>query len=144
MRLKLCALATEDDDRLDVSDIEIERGGTSYTVDTLRELHESAPEDELTLIVGGDVAQGLPAWREPEQVLSLARIAVTERAGIGHGAVMEGLGELADSGQIDFFETVRADISSSAIRARISHDEPIRYLVTDPVREEIERRGWYT
>jgi nicotinate-nucleotide adenylyltransferase len=144
VRLKLCILATDDDPRLDVSDIEIEREGTSYTVDTLRELHETAPDDELTLIVGADVAKALPDWHEPEEVLSLARIAVTQRGDDGHTAVLEGMGELADSGQIDFFEMQRVDISSTAIRQRISHDEPIRYLVTDPVREEIERRGWYT
>lgn len=144
VRLKLCLLATEDDPRLDVSDIEIERGGTSYTVDTLRELHETAPGDELTVIVGADVARALPDWREPEEVLSLARLAVTERADVGHADVIGGLGSLADTGQIDFFEMLRLDVSSSQIRARISHDEPIRYLVTDPVREEIERRGWYT
>ncbi|HWI22695.1 MAG TPA: hypothetical protein VNT22_08790, partial [Baekduia sp.] len=103
-RLALCVLATEEDARLDVSDIEVERGGTSYTVDTLRALHESAPEDELTLIVGGDVAAGLPTWREPEEILSLARIAVAERDGVGHQSVIEALGSLADGGQIDFFE----------------------------------------
>jgi len=144
VRLKLCVLATEDDPRLDVSDIEIEREGTSYTVETLRELKDAAPDDELTLIVGADVAKGLPGWHEPEEVLSLARIAVTERGEDGHAAVLAGMGELADSGQIDFFEMLRVDISSTSIRQRISHDEPIRYLVTDPVREEIERRGWYT
>jgi nicotinate-nucleotide adenylyltransferase len=143
-RLKLCVLATDEDDRLEVSDIEIERGGTSYTVDTLRELHETAPEDDLTLIVGGDVAQGLATWREPEEVLSLARLAVTERAAVGHAAVLEAIGPLADSGQIDFFEMLPVGISSSSIRERVSHDEPIRYLVPDVVREEIERNGWYT
>ena len=144
VRLKLCVLATEDDPQLEVSDIEIEREGTSYTVDTLRELHETAPDDELTLIVGADVAQALPDWHEPEEVLSLARIAVTERGGVGHADVLKGMGSLADSGQIDFFEMMRIDVSSSAIRQRLSHDEPVRYLLTDPVREEIERRGWYT
>ena len=144
VRLKLCVLATEDDPRLDVSDIEIAREGTSYTVDTLRELHETAPDDELTVILGADVARGLPSWREPEEVLSLARIAVTERDGVGHADVIAGMGSLADSGQIDFFEMMRVDVSSSAIRQRLSHDEPVRYLLTDPVREEIERRGWYT
>jgi nicotinic acid mononucleotide adenylyltransferase len=51
---------------------------------------------------------------------------------------------LADSGRIDFFEMLRLDVSSSQVRERLGHDEPVRYLVTDPVREEIERRGWYT
>lgn len=143
-RLRMCTLATEDDGRLDVSDIEVERGGTSYTVDTLRELHESVGDDELTLILGSDVARALPEWREPDEVLSLARIAVCERAGVGHEAVMTAIGALGDSGRIDFFEMPRIDLSSSEIRARIGNDEPIRYLVPDSVCDEIERNGWYT
>lgn len=141
-RLKLCVLATDDDPRLDVSDIELRRGGTSYTVETLRELRETAPDDELTLILGGDAAQGLPAWREPEEILSLARIAVAERDGIGHQAVMAALAGF--DAEIDFFEMVRVDVSSSMVRERLAADEPVRYLIPDAVREEIERHGWYT
>ena len=55
-----------------VCDAEVVRGGASFTVDTLRELHEREPEDHLTFILGGDAALGLPTWREPETVLELA------------------------------------------------------------------------
>ncbi len=78
-RFELCRLAVAKDERLEVSRLELDRGGTSYTVDTLREIHAGSPEDELTFIVGGDVAQGLPSWREPEAVLELAQRAVAER-----------------------------------------------------------------
>ena len=71
-RLELCRLAAAGDARLDVSDLEMGREGPSYTVDTLKELHSQTPDTELFLIVGGDVAAGLPSWRDPERVLALA------------------------------------------------------------------------
>src|SRR4051794_25158543 len=82
VRLELCELATAGMPRVAVSDIEIERGGASYTVDTLRALHEREPEHALTFIVGGDMAYSLPSWREPEAVLTMARLAVAERDGL--------------------------------------------------------------
>src|SRR5919202_1784895 len=60
VRLELCRLAIAGEERVDVSDLEIERGGASYTVDTLRGLHERDPEHELTFIVGGDMAYSCP------------------------------------------------------------------------------------
>ena len=65
-RVEMCRLAVAHDPRFSVSTLEVERGGASDTVDTLRELHEKAPGDELTFIVGGDMAHSLPTWREPE------------------------------------------------------------------------------
>src|SRR5919107_4273587 len=78
-RLALCRAAIGDDEELEVSTLEIERGGPSYTVDTLRALHGSREGDDLTFIAGGDMASSLPSWREPEAVLELARMAVAER-----------------------------------------------------------------
>src|ERR1700736_5599062 len=91
-RLALCRLAVEGDERFSVSALETGRAGTSYTVDTLEELKSSAPENELFLILGGDVAAGLPSWREPERVLSLATVAVAERRGTARAAVDSALG----------------------------------------------------
>ena len=62
VRAELCELAVAGDERLAVSRAELERGGTSYTVDTLRALRDAAPDDELTLILGADMAASLPAW----------------------------------------------------------------------------------
>src|SRR5688500_19446733 len=81
-RFELCRLAVAKDERFEVSRLELDRGGASYTVDTLRAIHDSAPGDELTFIVGGDMARSLPAWREPEAILELATLAVAGRAGI--------------------------------------------------------------
>ena len=142
-RLRMCELLAAKDDRLAVSSLEIERGGSSYTVDTLREIHASAPGDDLTFIVGGDMAQSLPTWREPEAVLQLATLAVAEREGAARHDIAERLAPLAGGDRIRFFDMPRIDVSSSTIRRRVAEDHPIRYLVPDDVARAIGAEGWY-
>jgi len=143
-RLELCRLAIMGDERLGVCDVEVRRGGPSYTVDTLRELHARDPEDDLTFIVGGDIALGLPSWHEPEAVLGLARLAVAERSGAGRQDIATRLAErFADASPPVFFDMPRLDISSSQIRRRVAEGRPIRYLVPDPVAEHIARGRLY-
>jgi nicotinate-nucleotide adenylyltransferase len=143
-RLELCRLAIVGDERLGVCDVEVRRGGPSYTVDTLRELHARDPEDDLTFIVGGDIALGLPSWHEPEAVLGLARLAVAERSGAGRQAIATQLAErFADASPPVFFDMPRLDISSSQIRRRVAEGRPIRYLVPDLVAEHIARGRLY-
>lgn len=143
-RLELCALAVGDDDRLGVSDLEVRRGGPSYTADSLRDLHARAPEDELTFIVGGDMALSLPTWREPEAVLELATVAVAERSGAARQDIVDRLAGIGAVDRVRFFDMPRLDVSSSAIRARVADGRPIRYLVPDAVAADIEQRGIYT
>jgi nicotinate-nucleotide adenylyltransferase len=142
-RLALCRLAVAGDERFDVSDLEVVRGGPSFTVDTLRELHEHDSEHELTFIVGGDMAHRLPSWREPEAVLSLARLAVAEREGIRREDLRQRLSGLCGAERLAFFDMPRVDVSSSAIRARVAAGRPIRYLVPEAVEAEIAARGYY-
>jgi nicotinate-nucleotide adenylyltransferase len=142
-RLELCRLAVEGDERLAVSDLEVRRGGPSFTVDTLKELHERDPEHELTFILGGDMAHGLPSWREPEAVLSLARLAVAERKGVRREDLAARLRGLRGAERLVFFDMPRIDLSSSGIRERIAAGRPIRYLVPDAVGAEIAARGYY-
>ncbi|MEJ7797404.1 MAG: nicotinate-nucleotide adenylyltransferase [Solirubrobacteraceae bacterium] len=143
-RLELCRLAVAGDERLGVCDLEIARGGPSYTVDTLRQLHEREPEVHLTFIVGGDVALGLPNWHEPEAVLSLATLAVAERTGAARGEIAERLDDaLPGLDSLRFFEMPRIDISSSQIRRRIADGRPIRHLVPDSVVARIDQGGLY-
>jgi len=136
-RLELCRLAVAGDERLAVSALEIERGGASYTADTLRELHARQPEQELTFIVGGDMAHSLPAWREPEAVLSLARLAVAEREGVRREDIATRLSELHRGDRVVFFDMPRIDVSSSSIRRRVAEGRPVRYLVPDAVADAI-------
>jgi nicotinate-nucleotide adenylyltransferase len=132
-RVELCRRAVAGDARFEVSRIEADVPGRSYTVDTLRRLHESSPEDELTFIVGGDMAHALPTWHEPEAVLSLATLGVAEREGVRRADITERLAGLAGADRIRFFDMPRLDISSSMIRRRVALGRPIRYLVPDAV-----------
>ena len=146
VRLELCALAAAGDERLEVSRQEIDRGGASYTVDTLRELHARHPEHELTFIVGGDMAVSLPTWKEPRTVLQLATLAIAERSGALRRDVTERLtAEFGEdvSERLTFFDMPRMDISSSEIRGRVAAGRTIRYLVPDAVAEHIAERGLY-
>src|SRR3954470_16848826 len=143
VRLELCRLAVAGSDRLDVSDLEIVRGGASYTVDTLRALHERAPEHALTFIVGGDMAYSLPSWREPEAVLELARLAVAERDGLRREDIAQRLPAPPSRGRGALFHQPRIDLSSSAIRDRVAAGRPIRYLVPDSVVDVIRARSLY-
>jgi nicotinate-nucleotide adenylyltransferase len=142
-RLELCRLAVRGDERFEVSDIEIRRGGTSFTVATLEELSSQAPDRELFLIVGGDVAAGLPHWREPERVLSLATIAVAERRGTPKEAVDTALGALDGGERAQFFRMPRIGVSSTMIRRRVRARQPIRYFTPDAVIGYIEQHGLY-
>jgi nicotinate-nucleotide adenylyltransferase len=143
-RLELCRLAVADDDRLGVSAVEAERPGPSYTVDTLRRLHAQRPEDELTFIVGGDMARSLPRWREPEAILELAEIGVAGRDGVDREAIGDALTGLRGApDRIRFFDMPRIDISSSEVRRRVAAGRTIRHLVPDPVAAAIERGGLY-
>jgi nicotinate-nucleotide adenylyltransferase len=142
-RLELCRLAVAHDDRFEVSALEIERGGASFTVDTLRELHDVEPEHDLTFIVGGDMAQSLPAWREPEAILELARLAVAEREGVRREDIARRLEPLHGGDRVVFFDMPRIDVSSSSIRRRVADGRPIRYLVPDAVAAAIAEHGLY-
>ena len=143
VRVELCRRAVAGDERFSVSRIEADVPGRSYTVDTLRRLHESRPEDELTFIMGGDMAHALPTWHEPEAVLGLATLGVAEREGIRRADIMEHLAGLAGADQIQFFDMPRLDISSSDIRRRVAAGLPIRYLVPDAVASYIASEGLY-
>jgi nicotinate-nucleotide adenylyltransferase len=143
-RVRLCELAVAGDDRLAVSRVEADVPGPSYTVDTLRRLHASRPEDDLTFIVGGDMAHSLPAWREPEAILELAVLGVAEREELRRGEIEAALAGLRGAGErVRFFAMPRIDVSSSLIRERVEARRPIRYLVPDAVAATIEREGLY-
>jgi nicotinate-nucleotide adenylyltransferase len=145
VRVALCEAAVAGDERFGVSRAEADVPGRSYTVDTLNRLHEARPEDQLTFIVGGDMAASLPQWREPQAILELCTIGAAARDGVGRDAVLERLErELPGaSSRIEFFDMPRIDISSTLIRRRVAAGEPVRYLVPDGVAATIEREGLY-
>jgi nicotinate-nucleotide adenylyltransferase len=146
VRLELCRLAAAAEPGLEVSRAEADRPGPSYTVDTLRALHDESPGDDLTFIVGGDMAYALPEWREPEVVLGLARLAVGEREGVRRADILERLAGAGLPGipeRIEFFEMPRLDVSSSQLRRRVAAGRPIRHLVPAAVADRIASLGLY-
>ena len=141
-RLAMCRLAVAGDPGLEVCDLEIERGGPSYTVDTLRAIDQSHPDNELTFIVGADMALTLPTWREPHALVGLARLAVAERE---HGAQGDVLQVLAPLGaDVAFLDMPAVDISSSLVRERVHDGESIEGLVEPAVAAYIAEHGLYS
>jgi nicotinate-nucleotide adenylyltransferase len=142
-RLELCRAAVAGDPRFEVSALEVRRAGPSYTVDTLGSLHSMTPDSERFLIVGGDVAAGLPLWREPERVLSLATLAIAKRRGTTRSAVDRALSGLRGGERAEFFRMPRIGVSSTLVRRRVRAGEPIRYLVPDAVERYIDQHRLY-
>ena len=142
-RMELCRLAVCGDTRLGVSDLEVRRDGPSYTVDTLEELHAIVQDSDLYLILGGDIATGLPQWRQPERVLSLSTLAVVDREGTPRAAIEAALDRVSGGERVQFFTMPQIAISSTLVRRRLQAREPVRYLVPDPVIDYIERHQLY-
>jgi nicotinate-nucleotide adenylyltransferase len=142
-RLEMVELAIAGDERFRASRIELEREGPSYTADTLAELREREPEDELFLILGGDQALALRTWHLPERVLELATIAVFERGSSTRNAIGITIGRMAGAERVRFLEMPRIDISSTMVRRRAAAGMPIRYLVPDKVANFIGAQNLY-
>jgi nicotinate-nucleotide adenylyltransferase len=132
-RLAMVRLLVGDDPRFSVDPIEIEREGLSYTVETLAAFAERHPEAERFFLVGTDVLAAFRQWREPEQVLRLATLAVMERDG--------------ESGRIPKHavrvETRRVDVSSTEIRERVRRGRTIRGFVSEAVAAYIAEQRLY-
>jgi len=143
-RLAMCAAAVAGEAGLEVSRVEADRPGASYTVDTLRELHAQSPEHLLTFLVGGDMAHSFPAWREPAAVLELAELGVAEREGLARADIVDRLRTVpGGEKRVRFFDMPRIDVSSSMLRRRVAEGRPVRHLVPDGVAAYIAAQGLY-
>lgn len=132
-RLAMAQLAVRGDSRFSVDALELERGGLSFMVDTLRAFRERYPAAALFLLLGNDAAALLPKWREPEAIRALANVVVLTRGGDGE-SVPTGLQTLS---------TRRVDISATEVRARVAAGRSIRGFVPDAVAEYIAAHGLY-
>jgi nicotinate-nucleotide adenylyltransferase len=141
VRLEMAKVAAEGDELLEASDLEVRREGPSYTFRTLEVLHEERPGDELTFLMGADVAAALESWREPERVVELARIGVAARPGTELDEAEAALERLGAGAEI--IRMPELGVSSTRIRRRIARGRSIRYLVPDAIVELIEARGLY-
>ncbi len=144
-RYNMVSLAIEGFHDFEVSRIEIERGGVSYTVDTARDLNKTLGQKPYFL-VGADSFLSLHLWREPYELISLARFVVVDREG-KREKVMNYLGEnfpeLKEGEDFHFLFVRRIDISSTEIRERVKRGKSIRWLVPERVEEYIMSKGLY-
>ncbi len=116
--------------------MEIERGGVSYTADTLAELHRTHPGAELYLVLGSDAAAGLPTWERIDEARALAQLVVVTRPGAGDAAPPPGWDHCV-------VEVPRLEVSSTDLRARFVDGRPLDWLVPEPVVHVIRQRGLY-
>jgi nicotinate-nucleotide adenylyltransferase len=145
-RLTMLRLAAASNPGLEVDPLELERGGTSYTAETLDAIRGRDPEAELYLILGSDAYRQLDRWRRIEDVRRGARLVVVPRAGPRAGARASGseMPAAAAPGEPALrVEVPVLEISASDVRARAARGDSIRYFVPDAVREYILERGLY-
>jgi len=135
-RLALVEALVDGIDGLEASSIEIERGGDSYTADTIAEVHRRHGERRAFVIVGSDAAAGLPTWKRADEVRDAATIVLVDRPGVPSPPLPDGWSFV----RVDI---PRLDVSSTDIRARVGRGEPIDGLVPRGVRSVIEARGLY-
>jgi len=131
-RLEMVRRLCHDDPRFSVDSIEVDRGGLSFTVDTLREYRRREPNAALFLLVGEDVLGSLPSWREISVVMELAQLAVLTRHAAKTGV---------DQGRRVW--TRHIDVSSTEVRARVRAGWSINGFVPDQVAGYIAERGLY-
>lgn len=136
-RAAMTELAAAGDPGLKVDRIEVQRGGTSYTVETLRSLREREPGTDWTLILGRDNLEELPQWRESEALPDLARIVVTTRGG------SQAAPRLPFGGRCVLVQVPALEVSSTAIRSRVAAGRSIRYWVPPAVEAYIREHGLY-
>lgn len=135
-RLALVEAAVEGIDGLEASDIEIARGGPSYSIDTLTELHDRWPAASLWLIVGRDAALGLPTWKRVDEVAARCHLVVVDRPGAD-------LDPLPAEFAWEVVEIPRLDVSSSDLRGRVADGRPLDLLTPGAVVAGIEELGLY-
>jgi nicotinate-nucleotide adenylyltransferase len=142
-RLEMARLATEHDPRFEVSDVEVRRGGRSFTSDTVRELNRMHPGDQLFLILGWDAARLFATWHDPDRIRAEASIVVIGRPGMEAPTA-----EDIEAAGLDRARTVLClgrtpDISASALRASLATGEPVGDCLPPAVERYIAEHGLY-
>ncbi len=135
-RLAMVEAAVQGVDGVSASALEIERGGISYTADTLAELRDRHPGVPLHVILGSDAAAGLDTWERGEQVQALSSLVVVTRPGAEEEPLPPGW-------TARHLEVPRLDVSSTDLRARAVDGRPLDWLVPWPVISLIRERGLY-
>lgn len=133
-RVTMCRLAVADDPRMEVSTVDIDRGGVTYTVDTLRDLAASMPTAQLHFIAGADALARLDEWKDAEELSGLARFVGVTRAGhsLPPGEDLHAL-----------VEVPALAVSSTDVRRRVRLGAPVRYLIPTAVADYITTHDLY-
>jgi nicotinate-nucleotide adenylyltransferase len=136
-RYLMTVIATASNPRFSVSRVDIERGGTTYTIDTLRDLHEIHPDAELFFITGADALEQILSWRQAEELFSLAHFVGVTRPGYPLDS------RHLPAGSVSLIDVPAMAISSTACRERVASGLPVWYLVPDGVVQYISKRDLY-
>ena len=139
-RLEMTEAAVKQAPQYEVLGIEMELGGVSYTIDTMRELWRRYPEHEFYFIIGADMVNYLPKWEEIEELASKLTF-----IGVGRPGFQLHLDDLPDALQdrVLLAEMPLVDISSTAIRRRLAKGHSVRFMIPDAVHQYIVRSGLY-
>jgi nicotinate-nucleotide adenylyltransferase len=142
-RLAMARLAVEGNPHFEVSDLEVRRGGTSYSYDTVRAITEQHPDAELFFAAGADVLRDLHRWRAIDELLALCRFAIVRRPGyvLDLDAVYATLP--AARGRLIEIVGPALDISATMLRERLQEEAPVRYQMPDAVIAYIEEHDLY-
>ena len=140
-RFNMVRLAVSSNPFFRVSPIEIDRPGSTYTVDTLRSLvDEYEPGVELFFILGVDAFSGFRRWKDPQGILRLAKLAVVDRPGL---SAPDPCPPVAPD-RLERLQGTNIEISASDIRRRVAESGSIKYLVADEIAGYISSTGLYT
>ena len=144
-RIHMIKLAIRGNERFEVDDIEIRRGGISYSVDTLTELRRRDPKSDIFFIIGADSLRELHLWREAQRVVRLCTFVTVPRPGFEARPVVDRRLDAASRKRLRQYvlRGHSCDIASREIRSRVASGRSIRYLVPDAVTEYIRRRKLY-
>ena len=144
-RLEMCRLALSDNENFDVSPLEVEREGITYTIDTLKTVRAHYPSNvKLYFIAGADSIATLADWKDARELSGLASFVGINRPGtklIGDKAIKKSLQEAGFT--VEFIHAPSLDISSTDLRRRIAQGGSIRYLIPESVRLVIEAENLY-
>lgn len=143
-RLEMCRRAVADNPHFDVSGLEIERGGDTYTIYTLRQVRAHYPDNvKLFFVTGADAIMGIGKWRRADELGSLAQFVALTRPGYEIDGTTRAEIERATHLGVVYQPIPGFSVSSSMIRRKVAQGRSIRYLVSDDVRDYIEQTGLY-
>lgn len=131
-RVAMVRLAVEGNPAFEVSSMEVDRDGPTYTVETLAQLQAESPGVEVSFIVGADALADTPHWKDPERIFELAAVCVAARAA-----------DVPMDDRVTRIDMPVVGISSTEIRDRVKNGKSIKYLVPDAVERYVRERGLY-